>query len=111
MVPLGRDDPETRRSDAHALISDPEQELEELERAGDLPEEDSGFVLSSRRVAIYVGVVGAFVVGLYIALPAAPTIASSPREGSRTIPIAVRVPAAISAGPAARRRSQTARRR
>ncbi len=80
MVPLGRDDPETRRSDAHALISDPEQELEELERAGDLPEEDSGFVLSSRRVAIYVGVVGAFVVGLYIALPAALSGLSDTRD-------------------------------
>jgi uncharacterized protein (TIRG00374 family) len=71
MAPRGRDDSGDRPSNAHALVSDPEQELEKLERAGDPQDDESGFDLSPRRIAIYFGVVIAFVVGLYIALPAA----------------------------------------
>jgi uncharacterized protein (TIRG00374 family) len=71
MAPPGRDDPGVRPTNARALVSEREQEPEELERASDLPEDDSGFVLSPRRIAIYTGVVAAFVIGLYIALPAA----------------------------------------
>ena len=36
-----------------------------------MPEPDSGFGLTPRRIAIYMGVVLAFVAGLYIGLPAA----------------------------------------
>jgi uncharacterized protein (TIRG00374 family) len=63
--------PTTAGAPATAQEDQLEQELGELEPEAIVPDGDSGFALSSRRIAIYIGVVAAFVVGLYIALPAA----------------------------------------
>lgn len=68
-------DPGTRSSTARAPTSapdeEPEREREPLEPDSILPGDDSGFAISSRRVAIYVGAVALFVAGLYVVLPAA----------------------------------------
>jgi uncharacterized protein (TIRG00374 family) len=71
MTSPGPDDPGGRPSNARTPVSEREQEFEELEQASDLREDESSFALSPRRIAIYMGVVAVFVIGLYIALPAA----------------------------------------
>jgi uncharacterized protein (TIRG00374 family) len=68
----GRDGPEVPRSNGHAVVSEPERQSEEPDRPADIrAADDSAFALSPRRIAIYTGVVGALIIGLYIALPAA----------------------------------------
>jgi uncharacterized protein (TIRG00374 family) len=85
------DDPRVDEAPDRALVSEQEQHGNGAEAAlpdRDFDEGESAFALTPRRIAIYVGIVLALVVGLYIALPAAIDGLSDMKEvASRADPV------------------------